>query len=223
MTKEDVLARVREVGIIPVLRASSVDEALAIADAVVAGGIDALEVTMTVPDALRVLRTAQRRFPDALIGAGTVMDAEQARACMGEGAQFVVSPALNLPTIEVCRRQSIAVFPGALTPTEIAMAWQAGGDAIKVFPASAMGGASYLKSLRGPLPQIRVIPTGGVSTGTAAEFLRAGAFALGVGSDLCDCAAIAAGNAAKITETARRYVAIVSEFRRGNHSGSTAP
>lgn len=222
VTKEEVLARVRGVGIIPVLRASSVDEALAIADAVMAGGIDALEVTMTVPDALRVLRAAQRRYPDALIGAGTVMDAEHARACMGEGAQFVVSPALNVETIEVCRRESITVFPGALTPTEIVTAWQAGGDAVKVFPASAMGGASYLKSLRGPLPQIRVVPTGGVSTQTAAEFLLAGAFALGVGGDLCDSAAIAEGNAAKITETARRYVAIVSEFRSGNHSGSTA-
>jgi 2-dehydro-3-deoxyphosphogluconate aldolase / (4S)-4-hydroxy-2-oxoglutarate aldolase len=213
VTKEEVLGRVRGVGIIPVL---------AIADAVVAGGIDALEVTMTVPDALRVLRAAQSRYPGALIGAGTVMDAEQARACMAEGAQFVVSPALSVETIEVCRRNSIAVFPGALTPTEIANAWRAGGDAIKVFPASAMGGASYLKSLRGPLPQIRVIPTGGVSTQTAAEFFQAGAFALGVGGDLCDSAAIAEGNAAKITETARRYVAIVSEFRRGNHTASTA-
>lgn len=216
MTKQEVLARVRTVGIVPVLRASSVDEALAIADAVLAGGIDILEITMTVPDALSVLRNAQRRYPQALIGAGTVMDAEEARACMAEGAQFVVSPALNLETIEVCRRESIAVFPGALTPTEIATAWKAGGDAIKVFPASAMGGASYLKSLKGPLPQIDLIPTGGVSTHTATDFLRAGAIALGVGSDLCDAAAIAAGNTAKITETARRYVAIVKEFRKDN-------
>lgn len=216
MEKQEVLARVQETGIIPVLRASSVDDAIAIADAVVAGGIATLEVTMTIPNALSVMRNVQRRFPDALIGAGTVMNPEQANACMDEGAQFVVSPALNLATIEACQRRSIAVFPGALTPTEIAAAWQAGGDAIKVFPASAMGGASYLKSLQGPLPQIRVIPTGGVSTQTAAEFLRAGAFALGVGGDLCDSAAIAQGNAAKIMDTARRYVAIVNEFRKKN-------
>lgn len=195
---------------------------MAIADAVVAGGIGALEVTMTIPYALEVMRSVQRRFPDALIGAGTVMDPEQARACMDEGAQFVVSPALNVETIEECQRRSTAVFPGALTPTEIATAWKAGGDVIKVFPASAVGGAAYLKSLKGPLPQIPVIPTGGVSTETAMGFLRAGAFALGVGGDLCDGAAIAAGNAAKITETARRYVGIVNEFRKTNGGGLAA-
>ena len=145
---------------------------------------------MTVPGAIEVMRRLAEERPEILVGAGTVLDPETARMCILEGAQFVVSPALNVRTIEMCQRYSIAVLPGALTPTEIVTAWQAGADVVKVFPASAMGGAKYLKTLKAPLPQVELIPTGGVSLGTALEFLEAGAFALGVGADLVDVKAM---------------------------------
>jgi len=168
MKKIAVLNALREIGLVPVLRAQSVEQAMALADAIVAGGVTVLEVTMTVPGAIQVMRRLAEQRPDILIGAGTVLDAETARMCILEGAQFVVSPALNLQTIEMCHRYSVAVLPGALTPTEIVTAWQAGADVVKVFPASAMGGAKYLTALKGPLPQIEMIPTGGVMLGTAA-------------------------------------------------------
>jgi 2-dehydro-3-deoxyphosphogluconate aldolase/(4S)-4-hydroxy-2-oxoglutarate aldolase len=142
-----------------------------------------------------------------------VLDPETARACILEGAQFVVSPALNVKTIEMCHRYGIAVLPGALTPTEIVTAWEAGADVVKVFPASALGGAKYLKSVKAPLPQVEMIPTGGVSQTTAVEFLEAGAFALGVGADLVDPKAIAKGTPETITENARKYLEIVRNFR----------
>lgn len=211
--KQEVLTRIRRIGIIPVLRAPSSEEALAIVEAISAGGVDVIEVTMTVPGALDVIRKLRRTSGDLLIGAGTVLDPENARICMQEGAQFIVSPALNTATIEICQRHSIPVFPGALTPTEIMHAWQAGGDVIKVFPASAVGGAPYLRSLKSPFPQVELIPTGGVSTATADDFLRAGAFALGVGADLCDSSAIAEGEPERITQTARQYMQIVAAFR----------
>ena len=213
MRKEDVLKSLREIGLVPVLRAESVDKALALAEAIAAGGVTVLEITMTVPGAIQVMRKLAEQRPDILIGAGTVLDAETARMCILEGAKFVVSPALNLQTIEMCHRYSIAVLPGALTPTEIVTAWQAGADVVKVFPASAMGGAKYLTALKGPLPQVDLIPTGGVSLATAAEFLAAGAFALGVGSDLVDAKAMAAGKPEVVTETARKYLGIVKEHR----------
>lgn len=213
MEKSAVMARMGEVGLVPVLRASSTKEALLIANAILAGGVTVVEVTMTVPNALEVIRTLVRDEPKMLVGAGTVLDPETARVCMMEGAAFVVSPATNVRTIAMCRRYSVPVLPGALTPTEVVTAWEAGADAIKVFPASAMGGASYLKSLKGPLPQIPLIPTGGVSVATAAEFLGAGAFALGGGSDLVDTKAVAAGELHRITATARAYLAAIAEFR----------
>jgi 2-dehydro-3-deoxyphosphogluconate aldolase/(4S)-4-hydroxy-2-oxoglutarate aldolase len=213
MNKAEVLKSLREIGLVPVLRAESVEKALALAEAIAAGGVNVLEVTMTVPGAIQVMRKLAEQRPDILIGAGTVLDAETARMCILEGAKFVVSPALNLKTIEMCHRYSIPVLPGALTPTEIVTAWQAGADVVKVFPASAMGGAKYLTALKGPLPQVDLIPTGGVSLATAAEFLAAGAFALGVGSDLVDAKAMAAGKPELVTESARKYLAIVKEFR----------
>jgi 2-dehydro-3-deoxyphosphogluconate aldolase/(4S)-4-hydroxy-2-oxoglutarate aldolase len=215
MSKAEVLNSLREIGLVPVLRAESVDKALALAEAIAAGGVTVLEVTMTVPGAIQVMRTLAEKRPDILIGAGTVLDAETARMCILEGAKFVVSPALNLQTIEMCHRYSIAVLPGALTPTEIVTAWQAGADVVKVFPASAMGGAKYLTALKGPLPHIHMIPTGGVSQSTAAEFLAAGAFALGVGSDLVDAKAMAAGKPEIVTESAKKYLSIVKEHRAG--------
>ena len=213
MRKEDVLAWMRDGWGGSGLRAESVAGALALAEAIAAGGVTVLEITMTVPGAMRVMRTLAEDRPDILIGAGTVLDPETARMCILEGAQFVVSPAVNVKTIEMCHRYSVAVLPGGLTPTEIVTAWQAGADVVKVFPASAMGGAKYLKSLKAPLPQVELIPTGGVSVGTAREFLEAGAFALGVGADLVDAKAMAEGRPEKVTETALRYLEIVKEFR----------
>ena len=215
MKKTDVLARIQQIGIVPVLRASSTQEALAIATAIEAGGVPILEVTMTVPGAVQVMEQLANHAGDRLlVGAGTVLDAETARACILAGAQFVVSPALDVRTIELCRRYGVPVLPGALTPTEIVAAWQAGADAVKVFPCSAVGGAKYLKAVKAPLPQIDLIPTGGVSLATAAEFLEAGAFALGVGGDLVDNKAIAKGHPEIITENARKYLAIVQQFRQ---------
>ncbi len=214
MKKADVLARIQQIGIVPVLRASSTQEALAIATAIEAGGVPILEVTMTVPGAVGVIeQLANHAGGRLLVGAGTVLDAETARACILAGAQFVVSPALDVRTIELCRRYGVPVLPGALTPTEIVTAWQAGADAVKVFPCSAVGGAKYLKAVKAPLPQIDLIPTGGVSLATAAEFLEAGAFALGVGGDLVDNKAIANGHPEIITENARKYLAIVAQAR----------
>ena len=209
MQKAEVLATLRTIGLVPVLRADSVAQALTLADAIAAGGVTVLEITMTVPGAIEVIRKLATTRPDILIGAGTVLDPETARMCILEGAQFVVSPALNLETIAMCHRYSIAVLPGALTPTEIVTAWQAGADVVKVFPASALGGAKYLKSIKARLPQVELIPTGGVSLATATEFLEAGAFALGVGADLVDPNA----SPSVVTDTARKYLALVKEFR----------
>jgi len=213
MDKIKVLEELKGIGLVPVLRASSVEKALALAEAIAAGGVTVLEITMTVPGAMQVMRKLAETRPDILIGAGTVLDPETARMCILEGAQFIVSPAVNVKTIEMCHRYSIAVLPGGLTPTEIVTAWQAGADVVKVFPASAMGGAVYLKNLKAPLPQVELIPTGGVSLATATSFLEAGAFALGVGSDLVDARAMAEGRPEVVTETARKYLAIVKEFR----------
>src|SRR5580698_11526026 len=181
MSKSEVLAALKNIGLVPVLRAASVEKALALATAIADGGVTVLEITMTVPGAIEVMKRLAKERPDILIGADTVLDAETARMCILEGAKFVVSPALNLSTIEMCHRYSIAVLPGALTPTEIVTAWQAGADVVKVFPCSALGGAKYLSAVKAPLPQVELIPTGGVSVATAADFLAAGAFALGVG------------------------------------------
>jgi 2-dehydro-3-deoxyphosphogluconate aldolase/(4S)-4-hydroxy-2-oxoglutarate aldolase len=215
MTKSQTLDRIREVGLVPVLRARSHEEAMAIALAVEKGGVPILEVTMTVPGALEVIRQVVAQCGTrVLVGAGTVLDPETARLCILAGAQFVVSPSLKLSTIEMCHRYSIPVFPGALTPTEVVTAWEAGADAVKVFPCSALGGASYLKALKAPLPQIELIPTGGVSLSTAEQFLAAGSFALGVGGDLIDAAAIAAGKLEMVTENAAKYTEIVRKFRK---------
>ncbi|MGE0452980.1 MAG: bifunctional 4-hydroxy-2-oxoglutarate aldolase/2-dehydro-3-deoxy-phosphogluconate aldolase [Vicinamibacteria bacterium] len=214
MTKNEVLRKVAEVGLLPVVRAQSADEAMKVIDAIREGGVPVLEITMTVPGAIGVMEQVVRRFgSEVVVGAGTVLDAETARACILAGAQFVVSPALNLDTVAICRRYGIAVLPGALTPTEVVTAWTAGADVVKVFPCGALGGASYIKSLKAPLPQIEMIPTGGVSLKTAADFIKAGSLALGVGADLVDTKAIRDGNAKLVVEKAREYVRIVQEAR----------
>ena len=172
MNKQDVLRRINEVGVVPVVRAASPEEAIQVIEAIKTGGLSILEITMTVPRAVKVIEEVANRYGDeVVVGAGTVLDPETARACILAGARFVVSPSFNIHTIELCRRYSIAVFPGALTPTEVVTAWQAGADAVKVFPCGAVGGAKYLASLKAPLPQIEMIPTGGVSLATAASFM----------------------------------------------------
>lgn len=214
MNKTEVLERIRDTGLIPVVRAESADHAVRAVKALKAGGLDVLEVTMTVPGAINVIRSISEEYgADTLIGAGTVLDPETAQACIAAGAKFIVSPSLNEETIAFCGEQGVAVFPGALTPTEVVRAWKAGADAVKVFPAGAVGGASYLKALKAPLPQIELIPTGGVSLKTAADFIRAGAMALGVGADLVDPKALREGNIALITERTRQFLEIVSVTR----------
>lgn len=214
MDKASVIQQIRETGLIPVVRATSADDAIRAIEAIRKGGVSVLEITMTVPGAIRLIEQVSDRLgSEAVIGAGTVLDADTARACMLAGAQFIVSPALNLQTIECCRRYGVTVMPGALTPTEVVQAWTAGADFVKVFPAGAMGGASYLKSLKAPLPHIELVPTGGVSLKTAADFIKAGASALGVGADLVDIKAVREGNDHLITERARQYVEIVREAR----------
>jgi len=214
MSKTETIKRIRDIGVIPVVRATSADEAMRAIDAIREGGISVLEITMTVPGALKVIEEVANRYGnDALVGAGTVLDPETATACISSGARFVVSPALNVETIACCRRMDVAVMPGALTPTEVVQAWNAGADFVKVFPAGAVGGPSYLKSLKAPLPQIELVPTGGVSLKTGGDFIRAGAAALGVGADLVDINAIREGQSALITERAKQFIEIVREAR----------
>jgi 2-dehydro-3-deoxyphosphogluconate aldolase / (4S)-4-hydroxy-2-oxoglutarate aldolase len=207
--------RIGAIGIVPVVRAASGAEAFAVGDAIVAGGVEALEITMTVPGAVQVVKEAVARYGDRLlIGAGTVLDAEQARACIAAGARFIVSPIVDEATIAECRRADVAVMPGALTPTEVVRAWRAGGHLIKVFPCSALGGPSYIKALRAPLPQIPLVPTGGVTLDTVAAFFAAGATAVGVGADLCNVTAVRQGHAHQITDIARAYVRAVQNARQ---------
>ncbi|HEY3103151.1 MAG TPA: bifunctional 4-hydroxy-2-oxoglutarate aldolase/2-dehydro-3-deoxy-phosphogluconate aldolase [Pyrinomonadaceae bacterium] len=222
MGKTEVFQKIRDIGVIPVVRASSAEEAIQVVEAIKAGGLPILEITMTIPGAVQVIEQLTKRFgAEAIVGAGTVLDASVARACISVGAQFIVSPALNVETITCCHEQEITVMPGALTPTEIVTAWDAGADFVKVFPAGAMGGASYIKSIKAPLPQIELVPTGGVTLATAASFIEAGAAAIGVGADLVDIKAIRAGHPEKVTEAARAYIEAV-RMARGAASGKSA-
>lgn len=214
MKKEQVLRQIYEVGLIPVLRASSAESAIAAARAIEVGGVSIVEITLTVPDAIEVIRAVVKSSQGrVLVGAGTVLDPESARACILAGARFIVSPTLNVKTIELCRRYAVAVIPGALSPTEVLNASEAGADAVKVFPCGAVGGAKYLTALRGPFPHIDLIPTGGVSISNAAEYLAAGAFALGVGSDLVDLSAMVDGKPEVLTANARKYASVVEKAR----------
>ncbi|HVO09893.1 MAG TPA: bifunctional 4-hydroxy-2-oxoglutarate aldolase/2-dehydro-3-deoxy-phosphogluconate aldolase [Vicinamibacteria bacterium] len=213
MDKKAVLERITVTGLIPVIRAQSADEAQAVVEAIQAGGVSILEITMTVPNAVKLIEQVVGYASGALVGAGTVLDAETARACIAAGARFVVSPALNLETVRACNEAGVAVLPGALTPTEVVTAWKAGADLVKVFPANAVGGPAYIKSLKAPLPQVGLVPTGGVNLQTAKEFIKAGAAALGVGADLVDLQALRRGEASVITERARQFLALVREAR----------
>jgi len=209
-----IKSQILEAGLIPVIRAESTEIAMRAIDAIREAGISVLEITMTVPGAIRVIEDVARRFgSDAIVGAGTVLDAETARACILAGAQFIVSPALDLDTISCCRCYSIPVMPGAMTPSEVVTAWKAGADLVKVFPANALGGPSYIKALKAPLPQVELIPTGGVSLKNAGDFIKAGAAALGVGTDLVDTAALRSGEDHVITTRAKQFIEIVKAAR----------
>jgi 2-dehydro-3-deoxyphosphogluconate aldolase / (4S)-4-hydroxy-2-oxoglutarate aldolase len=214
MDKQKVRERILEVGIIPVVRASSAAEACIAAEAVRAGGIPIVEITMTVPGAVELIRElVQNCGHEVLIGAGTVTNVEAARRCIEAGAEFLVSPGLNLPTVDFAVREGKLIMAGALTPSEVMAAWDAGADFIKIFPCGQMGGAKYIKALKGPFPQIPFIPTGGVNLTTAAEFLEAGSVALGVGGELIQADALKANKPEIIAETARKFLAVVQHAR----------
>ncbi len=213
---ESQLRRVLDSGIVAVVRAPDSDQLVHVARALADGGVDVVEITMSVPNALDVLRQVRQELGERLLlGAGTVLDAETARAVLLAGAEFIVAPTLNLDVIRLCRRYGKLVMPGAFTPTEILTAWEAGADIVKVFPADVVGPA-FFKALRGPLPQIRLMPTGGVDLTTAADFLKAGAYCLGIGGQLVEPKAVAERNFDRIRNLARQYVAIVQQVRRGS-------
>ena len=214
MNKQKIRDRIAEIGVVPVVRASSSREALIAAEAVCQGGIPIVEITMTVPGAVEVIRELSKSSAsEVLIGAGTVLDPETARRCLDAGAQFLVSPGLNLQTVELAVREKILIMAGALTPTEVITAWNAGSDFVKIFPCGQVGGAKYIKALRGPLPQIPLVPTGGVNLNTAAEFIEAGAAALGIGGELVQAEALKSGKSQVIADNARKFVEIVKQTR----------
>lgn len=211
---DEVIRRIGEIGIVPVVRASSVEEANRAVEAICAGGIPVVEITMTVPNAIAVIRElVQRRGGDVLIGAGTVTNADQAESCLRAGAQFLVSPGFAVSVLSVARANAKLAIPGALTPTELMNAQDHGARLVKIFPCGNVGGAKYLKSLKAPFPHASLIPTGGVNAGNAAEFIAAGAFALGVGADLVDATALREGNLEKISGAARELVNAVATAR----------
>src|SRR5437588_6667792 len=210
MKRDAVLAAIIEVGIVPVVRTESTEGAIRAIEAIFRGGIRTAEITMTVPGAIRALEKVADKFGDQMVlGAGAVLGPGTARACMLAGAEFFVTPSLNLKTIEMAKRYSKVITPGALTPTEVVSAWEAGADAVKVFPCSAVGGAKYIKALKAPFPQIEMIPTGGVNLDTTADFLRAGACAVAVGGELVDAKTIQENRYEVFEQRARQYLEIV--------------
>jgi 2-dehydro-3-deoxyphosphogluconate aldolase/(4S)-4-hydroxy-2-oxoglutarate aldolase len=215
MTKQEVAMRVAEIGIVPVVRASTAKQGMQAAEAVCAGGIPIVEMTMTVPGAIDLITQISKSMgSDVLIGAGTVTDAGIAQRCIDAGAQFLVSPGFDLETVKLANRLRTLIMAGGLTPTEVITAWKAGSDLVKIFPCGTVGGAKYIKALKAPLPHIPMIPTGGVNLNTAAEFIQAGSAALGIGGELVSAAALQSGNTSEIVETARKFVTIVRETRQ---------
>ena len=213
MSRDATLKRILDGGIVAVVRAESGESLVKVVQALAEGGVTAAEITFTVPDAVDVIRQVRKEVGDAVVlGAGTVLDAETARVALLAGAEYIVAPTLNLEVIRLCRRYDKAVMPGAFTPTEVLTAWEAGADIVKIFPAD-VGGPAYLKALRAPLPQVRMMPTGGVDLNTAESFLKAGACCLGIGGSLVEAKAVAAGDFTRIGELARQYAAIVRRFR----------
>ena len=215
MTREQVRDKIMEVGIVPVVRAESAHQAMQAAEAVRAGGIPIVEITMTVPGAVDVIAQLTKTMgKDVLIGAGTVLDSDAAQRCIDAGAEFLVSPGFDLATVQFAKQRGKLIMAGALTPTEVIAAWKAGSDFVKIFPCGTVGGAKYIKALKAPLPQVPMVPTGGVNFETAADFIRAGADALGIGGELVFASALKSGNVKTITEAAQRFVDIVREARR---------
>lgn len=213
MTKQSDLQRVLDGGIVAIIRAPSGELLTSVARALYEGGIDVIEVTLTVPRALEILAEVRKDLGDKiLLGAGTVLDAETARAALFAGAEFIVSPALNLDVIRLCRRYDKVVMPGVFTPTEVLAAWEAGADVVKIFPADVVGPA-YLRALQGPLPQVRMMPTGGVNLKTLRDFMKAGACAVGLGSSLVEKEAVRDGNLDRIRDLASQYVALMQSVR----------
>jgi 2-dehydro-3-deoxyphosphogluconate aldolase / (4S)-4-hydroxy-2-oxoglutarate aldolase len=214
VTSQQILSFITQIGIVPVVRTSSAETAIKAIEAIYRGGVRSAEITMTVPGAIKALEKIADLFGDKImLGAGTVLDPETARICMLAGAQFFVTPSLNLATIEIAKRYSKVICAGALTPTEVLTAWQAGADVVKIFPANSVGGPKYIKSLKGPLPQIEMIPTGGVNLETAGEFLKAGACAVAVGGELVDAKLIRENRYDRIEELAREYLAVIAKAR----------
>jgi 2-dehydro-3-deoxyphosphogluconate aldolase / (4S)-4-hydroxy-2-oxoglutarate aldolase len=206
LKRDEIVNRIKQIAVVPIVRTPNKETAIAAVEAVREGGIDCVEITMTVANAIEAIEAVADRYGDRiLLGAGTVLDPETARACMLAGAQFFVTPSLNVKTIELARRYSKPIFPGGLTPTEVLTAWEAGADGVKVFPCNALGGAKYIKSLKAPFPQIELVPTGGVNLETIADFLAAGSAAVGVGSELIDAKSVAEGNYRFIAEKARKF------------------
>ena len=214
MEKRDILNRMTAEGLIPVIRVSSAREAMEVADAIKAGGVSFIEITMSVPGAIDVIKELSQKYKDDIIlGAGTILDTETGRAALLAGAQFIVTPTLNLDLIQLAHRYSVPIVPGAMTPTEILTAWNAGADMVKVFPAAQLGGPEYIKALRGPLPHILYVPTGGVNLQNAGAFIKAGATALGAGGELVDKKAVAEKKFNVITENARAFLKAIKEAR----------
>jgi 2-dehydro-3-deoxyphosphogluconate aldolase / (4S)-4-hydroxy-2-oxoglutarate aldolase len=214
MSKEAHLRHVLDCGLVAVVRSPDSEQLVEVARALADGGVTVVEITMSVPDALAVVRRVRQALGDrVLLGAGTILDPETGRAALLAGAEYLVAPTLNLDVIRLCRRYDKLVMPGAFTPTEILTAWEAGADVVKVFPADVVGPA-FFKALRGPLPQVRLMPTGGVDLATAAAFLKAGACCLGVGGQLVEPKAVAERDFDRIRDLARQYVAVVKQARQ---------
>jgi 2-dehydro-3-deoxyphosphogluconate aldolase/(4S)-4-hydroxy-2-oxoglutarate aldolase len=214
MSRAAILQRLIEIGVVPVVRTPSAETAIRAVDALWKGGVACAEITMTVPGALKAIEKVADELGDKiLLGAGTVLDPETLRAAQLAGARFFVTPNLRVSCMEVAHRYSMPIMPGALTPTEVITAWESGADIVKVFPAGNVGGAKYIKALKGPFPQVEMIPTGGVSLETAADFLRAGSCAIAVGGELVSAAALKANDYAFIENTARQFVEIVQKTR----------
>jgi len=206
MTKDEVRQRILDVRIVPVVRANTAELALQASQAVAEGGIPIVEITMTVPGAIEVIRQLRASAPELLVGAGTVLDAATARQCVNAGAQFLVSPGFKRSTVRFARREGVLMIAGSLTPTEVIEAWEAGSDFVKIFPCSNLGGPCYIKALKAALPQIPMIPTGGVNLTTVGPFMLAGAAALGVGGELVSASAMKCGHLEEITALARQFV-----------------
>lgn len=214
MKKEEVRARIEEIGIVPAIRVCSVEEARFAASAVSKGGIPIVEITMTVPGACDLIEDMVKNVPDVIVGAGTVLDAQTARHCLDAGAHFLTSPGLDLSIVELTKEADVLTMPGALTPTEITAALKAGVDFIKVFPCAQMGGATYIRALKGPFPHASLVAAGGVTQQTALDLIRAGATALGIGSELIPHQAVHRKRSEQIVELARRFLHLVREARK---------